>query len=154
MLKKLIVEKPFIPLSCTIFIILLIALYKKGYLADIQIYDTYFVLTINFLGGFFAAVLLLNSIIYWFVRNRKMVKSLTAIQVCGTIGIVLYLMCTIGSPPDSKISLGKTLTIAEYRHLNQLNSQLILGISLLVLMQFLLLVNIIVTLITSRSRSI
>ena len=119
MLKKFIIEKPYIPLSCTIFIILLIALYKKGYLADVQVYNTYFVLTINFLGGVFAVIVLLNGILYWLVRNRKMVRLLTIIQVCGTIGIVLYLMCIIGSPPDSRIALGKTLTIAEYRHLNQ-----------------------------------
>ena len=154
MLKKFILKKPFIPLSFTILVIILIAFYKKGYLADVQIFDAYFVLTINFLGGVFGMILLLDSIIYWLARNRKIVPMLTVVQVIGTIGITLYLICVMGSPPNSRIALGKILTIDEYRHLNELNMQFILGIAMLGLMQLLLVVNLIIGLMNKRTANL
>ena len=146
MLKKIIVEKPFLPLSFTIVLVLLIALYKNGYLADLQLYGTYLVIPIPLLAGLFVVILGISSLIYWFIRKRNLVMQLTAVHVFGTIGIVLYLMFFLGSAPDSKIALGYSLSIAEYQKLRQLNNQFALGILLLGLIQLLLVIHILIIL--------
>ena len=146
MIKKILVEKPFLPLSFTIAVVLLIALYKKQYSADLQLYDIYFVIPVPLLAGLFTLILVTASLIYWFMRKRKLVMQLTAVHVFGTIGIVIYLMCFLGSPPDSKIALGYSLSIAEYQKLRQLNNQFALGILLLALIQLLLVIHILIIL--------
>ncbi|WP_221392217.1 hypothetical protein [Dyadobacter sp. NIV53] len=147
MLKKFITEKPFLPLSFTIVAVMLIAVFKRDYLADLQVNNAYIVVPIPVLAGLFTVILAISSLAYWLIRKRKSINQLTYVHVFGTTGIAIYLMCFLGLPPDSKTALGYSLSIAEYQKLEQLNNQLIIGILVLGLIQLLLIVHIILILV-------
>jgi len=143
MLKRILLEKPFIPLSCTILIISLVSVLKKGYLADVQIYDTYYVVPVYLFAGLFSIILALGSILYWFVRKKKLINQLTASHALGTIGISIYIMCVAGVPANSVAALGYARSIEEFQQLRDLNNRLLFGLLVVGGLQIIMLINVI-----------
>lgn len=138
MLKKYFLEKAYIPLLTTIVILTILAIIKKGYSADLQIGDAYYVLTINFLVGCFAVLLLLQSFLYWLIIDRKKLRQLTAIHVLGTIGLMIYIVSIVGSntqTPDS-------ITLWDYKKMQDQSSLFLFCMVTLLALQTLLFINI------------
>lgn len=138
MLKKYFLEKAYIPLLTTIAILTILAILKKGYSADLQIGDTYYVLTINLLVGCFAVLLLLQSFLYWLIIDRKKLRQLTAIHVLGTIGLMIYIVSIVGSntqTPDS-------VTLWDYKKMQDQSSLFLFCMVTLLALQTLLFINI------------
>ncbi len=123
-------------------VILILTLFGKEGAFDLQLHDTYLVTSTWHVAILFAFLLSLLGVIYWLLRNYKLVPGLSKIHVITTlislIGIIL-------------ISIQQTVSRAEdfelFRRINSIGIILILA---LIFAQLLFMTNIIVGLIRGK----
>jgi len=72
--------------------ILVLTLKSVNKAFDIQLHDTYFASNMLSVGVFFTVLLGLNGLIYWLMRNKKLVKWMTLSHVFMTIMSTYFLI--------------------------------------------------------------
>lgn len=143
MRKSIIQTQPHIPLLLTAPILGLIARIRQNNTAELQVYDTYLVISMGLLAGIFIGILLLASLLYWLTRQRTGLPQLTSAHVLGTIGIVIYLTCTAGQLTGSNADTGIPMSIPEYRAWQDSNARFAMALVALATIQMLFVVNLI-----------
>ncbi|MCF0074331.1 hypothetical protein LZD49_27860 [Dyadobacter sp. CY261] len=144
MRKSIIHTKPYLVLLFTCPVIGLIAWLRRDYAADLQLYDTYYVLNMGLVAEALITVMLIASIIYWLSRTRTGFPQLTAAHVLGTIGITLYLVSAMGTPPQTDAATWAPISPQQYREWDDLSTRFALGLVTLGSIQILLVANLIV----------
>ncbi len=136
MRKSIIQTQPYIALL-TAPILGLIAWIRHNNTAELQVYDTYLVISMGLLAGIFIGILLLTSLFYWLTRQRTGLPQLTSAHVLGTIGIVIYLICTSGQLADSSADTGIPMSVPEYRARQDSNARFAMALVALATIQLL-----------------
>lgn len=144
MRKSIIRAQPYIPLLLTVPIIALIAWIRHDNNAELQVYDTYLVIGMGLLAGIFTGILLVTSLLYWLTRQRTGLRQLTSAHVLGTIGIMIYLICTSGPLAGAATDNGIPMSVPEYRAWQDSNARFAMALVALAAIQMLFVVNLII----------
>jgi heme/copper-type cytochrome/quinol oxidase subunit 1 len=144
MRQSFIHTKPNIVLLLSCPIIALIAWLRRGYAVDVQLYDTYYVLSISLIAEFLITIILITSLLYWLTRNRTGFPQLTAAHVLGTIGIALYMVGTTGYPPANAAGAQSPMSLQQYQSWQDLSTRFAVALVTFGAFQILLVANLIV----------
>lgn len=144
MRKTIIQTKPHIILLLSCLVIALVAWLRRDYSVDLQLYDTYYVISIALVAEFLITIILITSILYWLTRHRTGFPQLTAAHVLGTIGIALYLVSTSGTPPNNAIETWSPMSFQQYQSWEDLSLRFAVAMLTFASFQMLLLVNLVV----------
>lgn len=147
MRKSIIYTKPYLILLLTCPVIALIAWLRRDYTADLQLYDTYYMIRVDLLSEGLIAIILIASLIYWLTRKRTGLPKLTAAHVLGTIGIALFLVSTMGMPPHNAGDAWVPMSPQQYQAWEELSTRFAMGLVTLAAIQLLLVANLIMKLI-------
>lgn len=99
-----------------------------------QLHDTYFVIAFVQVGLFFAALLGIEGLLYWLMKNRPLTKWITIFHAVFTVLFALYFLFLATKP----IAEGDSMNII----LHSDHSWLLVAIFIFVMSQFLFLINI------------
>jgi heme/copper-type cytochrome/quinol oxidase subunit 1 len=144
MRQSFIHTKPNIVLLLSCPIIALIAWLRRSYAVDVQLYDTYYVLSISLIAEFLITIILITSLLYWLTRNRTGFPQLTAAHVLGTIGIALYMVGTTGYPPANAAGAQSPMSLQQYQSWQDLSTRFAVALVTFGAFQILLVANLIV----------
>jgi heme/copper-type cytochrome/quinol oxidase subunit 1 len=144
MRQSFIHTKPNIVLLLSCPIIALIAWLRRSYAVDVQLYDTYYVLSISLIAEFLITIILITSLLYWLTRNRTGFPQLTAAHVLGTIGIALYMVGTTGYPPANAAGAQSPMSLQQYQSWQNLSTRFAVALVTFGAFQILLVANLIV----------
>ncbi|MGV3603708.1 MAG: hypothetical protein ACO1N1_20980 [Dyadobacter fermentans] len=140
MRNNLITGKPWLPLLLTCAIVALIAWIRRGLVADVQLYDTYFVFEIHLLAGILITIMLVTSLLYRLTSQRNGLRQLTAAHVLGTIGLAIYIVSSAGHAPEQA---NITMSFAEYKAWQDANARFAMALVALGSVQMLFVANLI-----------
>ncbi len=84
-------DKPYLPLWYLLpFLLFGFMIYGETDL-DIQLHDTYFVISSESIGVFFGLLLAGSGVIYWLLRNKRLIKWMTTIHVLSLLFISVFM---------------------------------------------------------------
>lgn len=89
-----ILRKPYKSLWLAVPMILGLSIIGFDRTIDIQMYDTYFVISSIHIGIFFSIILGIIGFIYWLIRNKRLVNWMTAFHVLATISTLVLVVLT------------------------------------------------------------
>jgi len=131
---QLLKNKPHKVVWSFILVVLAIVIVKRVVMIDVQMHDTYIVFSPIELGAMISAFLGLFGMIYWLMRNKKLIDWMTIVHVIVSFIIILIFMIIF-------TSTGKNSEF--YRMVDQYFPTIL---SLLGLTQILFLINIFLSL--------
>ncbi len=79
-----IVNKPYKPIWYSILLLIVLSMIGFNNAIDIQLHDTYFVIALIHTGILFSIYLGIIGIIYWLIRNKRLVNWMTVTHVVTT----------------------------------------------------------------------
>lgn len=144
MRQSFIHTKPNIVLLLSCPIIALVAWLRRSYAVDVQLYDTYYVLSMSLIAEILITIILITSLLYWLTRNRAGFPQLTAAHVLGTIGIAIYIVGTTGYPPTNAAGVQSPMSLQQYQSWQDLSTRFAVAVVTFAAFQILLVVNLIV----------
>lgn len=151
MIKNLInqvLSKPYKLIWLVIPIILGLSTIGSNGSIDIQMHDTYFVISSFHIGILFSIILGIIGFIYWLVKGKKLVNWMTAIHLLTTILalasilIISFLPNGLFSPSSYSFDTISDLTNNPFSTASQILSALVL---MAILSQLLFIVNVIMS---------
>jgi len=89
---ELITNKPYHTLWYSIPIILLLAAFGFTHSFDLQLHDTYFVMSTFHLGIAGSIILAITGLLYWFVKSKVLINWMISVHVVVTIGTIVFLL--------------------------------------------------------------
>ena len=143
-----IINEPYKIIWWSIPIISGISIIRWNYSIDIQMHDTYFVINSFHAGILFAIVLFIIGGIYWLVKSKKLIDSLTIVHITITIFLFLSIVIFFAKPDVVKMALDQNNSNFEAWKL--WNQMIIGGILVWVLSQLIFLVNLVISLIRNE----
>jgi hypothetical protein len=146
--RKVIFSQPYFILWVAVPVILIIAYFRKSFVLDIQLSDTYYVIPIGVLGGFFSIMAGFNGLVYWLFKTKNLVETATWIQVIGSILTALFLVVLAGSVEKPNLA-GTFLSAADFKRDQDHNTQVLFGMLIWIVSQILFLLNVTVGLVRS-----
>ncbi len=137
-----IIYTPYKPIWLTIPWIMLLSLGGINRSLDFQLHDTFFVLATVHVGSALALILAIVGLIYWWMRDRSLIKWMTLVHLASTIiSSSLILLVSIVWKASSPAHL------ADFQRINQA----LLGlIGILLVGQILFLINVNIALIRGK----
>jgi hypothetical protein len=148
MRKNIIHTQPYIVLLIACGLLAVIAWIRWDNLIDIQLYDTYFVATVQFLAGVCGGIMLVTSVFYWFSRERPGLPQLTAAHVLGSIGLSIYMVASMGGPPQRNPGQWTVLSPPQYQEWKDKSDMLAVLLLVFLTFQLLFIANMVYKLIT------
>ncbi len=142
---NLTLNKPYQPIWWAIPFILALSIIGLNSTIDLQLHDTYFVLTSIHIGILFSILLGVIGSLYWFTRNKKLIAWMTASHVIITI--VAFVIITVSSL-FFKASIRSDFAI--FRTVNQILLAIIL---IMILSQVIFILNLIISLIRNKEKN-
>lgn len=93
-------QKPHQSIWLATGLLLLLSVYGIGRVLDVQLHDTYAIFDTAHLGLGFAALLATTGLIYWLLRDRRLVGWMTAVHVVTTVAafVAIVLACLLSNP--------------------------------------------------------
>lgn len=135
---KQILNKPYRSIWIAVPVIISLSLIGLNGVMDVQMHDTYFVISLFHVGVIFSLFLGLAGFIYWLFRKRRLVNWMTVTHIAITISaFVLVLLSGLISNGSLEVS----------RSVNQFLLPIII---LVVLSQLIFIVNLIIALIRKK----
>ncbi len=83
-------NRPYIPIFATILLILVLAMFNSKDFIDIQLHDMYLVITPIHLSILLSIYLGIVGIVYWLLREKKLVPWMTILHVTCTILVCVF----------------------------------------------------------------
>jgi hypothetical protein len=146
MTKKQFINQPYSILAITIPVVLAVSFFRKSFIIDVQLSDTYYAGPIPLLSGFFAIILMIEALLYWLIRKKQLIELVTWIHVLGSVLAILFLVVLAGSPQNANLS-GTFLSAADFQRDQEHNTQIVFGILIWIVCQILFCLNLAVGLI-------
>ena len=92
---NMLINAPYKILWMTVPVLIVMGLFQINNEADLQIYDTYIVISAIKLAVLFSILMILNGVVYWLVRSRALIRWMTIYQVVSAIGMIVFLMAVM-----------------------------------------------------------
>lgn len=129
------IKKPFQPIWYLTFLVLIVILLNRSNSLDVQFFDTYYVLDSISIGIGLILFLSMSGFMYWFLRDKKLIRWMTSLHLIVSIGFTLSLLFMI---------------VLEYNL--SIDPIMLMLLSVIILSQFVFILNIGIGLIRNRSK--
>ena len=148
-MKNVITKKPFKIIGYLILIVILISIFEINHIIDIQMHDTYFVISAFHISLLFTLILVISGIIYWLIRKRKLINWMTFFHV-GILTIsILTVMILLLISNYSNESIDR-----DYYNLGvngQLGIKFFIGLIIFVISQIVFFFNLVISLLKNQN---
>ncbi len=91
---KLLVSKPHKQIWYSIPMIVVLSMIRVNSTIDIQLHDTYLVIKSLHIGVIFSVILGIIGLVYWVMKEKKLVNWMTRFHVATTIFVFCIIMVT------------------------------------------------------------
>lgn len=134
---NLILQKPYKVIWLSIPILLILSLIDIGSALDIQMHDTYFVITSFHLGILLSIILALIGFLYWLVKEKRLINWMTFIHVIVTL--LTFLIIVLAG-----LSF-KNLVQSDFGMFRVINQLIFVLVFVSIVSQIVLLINLIIS---------
>ncbi|MCB0628588.1 MAG: hypothetical protein KDD15_02615 [Lewinella sp.] len=134
---NILLKQPYKILWLTIPLIFLICIFGWYNTVDLQLHDKYFIFEIFHLGILLSSILSIMGLLYWLVRNKKLVQWMTMFHLTTTLFCVVVLLI-------AALLISNTFVLLYQPHMLS-NIFILLFILVIVLGQVFFLINLIIS---------